>query len=67
MINNFMNLFESMRDIQQAEAIWQAMSPLARYKLMDELPYESNVKQRTNACIRHIADNLDQYSKQSDV
>lgn len=61
LLNKSMKLLEAMRDLQYAQEIWQGMSPLARYKLIDELPYVSGKDARSNACIRHIADNLDQF------
>ena len=56
-----MKLTETLRSLHQAEAIWKHMSPLARYALIERLPYVSGMDKRTNACIRHIADNLEEF------
>ena len=61
LLNIGMKLLETMRDLHHATDIWKGMSPLARYKLIDELPFVAGAQNRTNACIRHIADNLEDF------
>lgn len=59
-----MRLDETLRSLHQAEEIWKGMSPLARYALIEKLPYVASMTARCNACIRYIADNLDDFTKE---
>lgn len=57
-----MRLDETLRVLHEAQDIWKSMSPLARYSLIDKLPYLKDWRERTNQCIRYIADHLDEFN-----
>lgn len=58
-----MSIGDTLGTLTKAEQLWQDMSPLGRYRVIEKLPYVSGQNARTNAAIRHIADNLEEYSK----
>lgn len=58
-----MTLNETLGNLQQAEKIWQGMSPISRYRLINRLPYVAGMTARCNACIHYIADHPEEFNE----
>jgi len=60
-MRDLINLITESSELSRAEALWQNMSMLARYNLIERLPYVVGTTARTNAAIQYIADNLEEF------
>ncbi len=68
-MRDFITIVESAIAPAQNEAraqhIFDTMSPLARYRLLDRLPYMAGWKNRSGAAVRYIAHHLGEFNKKA--